>query len=139
MIVFEDLAVSNISKAPKPKQEEETGTYLPNGASAKAGMNKSILDAGWGMFVSFCQSKAACADVTVVTVSPHGTSQECSACGAKGKHKGLSVRTHICEVCGIVLDRDHNAAINILRRGRRQQLPLVRDGRQALTVEAPSF
>ncbi len=50
VIVFEDLQTANLTKRPKPKQDEETGTYLPNGASAKAGLNKSILDAGWGTF-----------------------------------------------------------------------------------------
>jgi putative transposase len=49
-IVFEKLAPSNMSKRPKPKQDETTGQYLPNGASAKASLNKSIHDAGWGQF-----------------------------------------------------------------------------------------
>jgi len=115
-IVFEDLSSANMSHAPKPKQDEN-GTYLPNGAGAKAGLNKSILDAGWGMFVSLCQRKAACADVTVLTVNPYKTSQVCSSCGVEGEHKDLSLRTHVCEACGIVLDRDHNAALNILELG----------------------
>ncbi|MGB7414147.1 MAG: transposase, partial [Thermosynechococcaceae cyanobacterium] len=50
-----------------------------------------------------------------VAVPPAYTSQECSDCGAIVK-KSLSTRTHVCE-CGCVLNRDHNAAINILRRG----------------------
>jgi putative transposase len=51
VIVFEDLRTANLVKRPKPKQDEETGKYLPNGASAKSGLNKSISDAGWGMFM----------------------------------------------------------------------------------------
>jgi putative transposase len=138
MIVFEDLSVTNISKAPKPKQDEQ-GNYVPNGASAKAGLNKSILDAGWGTFVNFTRSKAAYAGACVVLqVDPKNTSQVCSACGEKGEHKDLSVRTPICTRCGIVLNRDHNAAINILRRGSLLQLPLVRAW-QGPTVEASSF
>lgn len=58
VIVFEDLQTTNITKAPKPKPDED-GKYLPNGASAKAGLNKSILDAGWGMFVAMTSYKAA--------------------------------------------------------------------------------
>lgn len=115
-IVFEDLAPANMSKAPKPKQDEN-GKYLPNGASKKAGLNKSIQDAGWGMFVQYTQYKAANAGVVVLLVNPHNTSQICSGCGVKGPHKDLSERTHTCSSCGLVLDRDHNAALNILKRG----------------------
>jgi putative transposase len=115
-IVFEDLAPANMSKAPKPKQDEN-GKYLPNGASAKAGLNKSILDAGWGTFIAMCEYKAANAGSQVLRVDPKNTSQICSGCGVKGPHKDLSVRTHTCTSCGLVLDRDHNAAINILKRG----------------------
>src|ERR1700730_18101845 len=49
-IVLEELQTKNLVKRPKPKQDEETGQYLPNGAAAKSGSNKSIADAGWGMF-----------------------------------------------------------------------------------------
>lgn len=139
MIVFEDLAVSNISKAPKPKQDEETGKYLPNGASAKAGMNKSILDAGWDMFIGLCRSKAEYAGgVQVLQVNPYKTSQVCSVCYQECPHKDLSERTHICIHCGIIMDRDHNAARNVLRLGRSPHLPLV-CAWQALDVEAPAF
>ncbi len=112
-IVFEDLAPSNMSKRPKTKKDEETGQYLPNGASKKAGLNKSILDAGWSQFVSFCEYKAANAGTQVVRVDPYKTSQICSQCGHEGPHKDLSERTHTCENCGVVMDRDVNAAINI--------------------------
>ena len=115
VIVFEDLQVANISKAPKPKQDEN-GVYLSNGAAAKGGLNKSILDAGWGQFVSMVKSKAEEAgSVTVLTVDPKYTSQGCSGCGQVRK-KDLSERWHSCE-CGTELDRDHNAALNILSKG----------------------
>lgn len=115
LIAFEKLQSSNMSRRPKPKQDEETGQYLPNGASAKAGLNKSIADAGWGMFVQMCENKAECAGSRIVKVNPKYTSQICSGCGAIVK-KDLSERRHVCS-CGIDLDRDHNAAINILRLG----------------------
>lgn len=116
MIVFEDLKPANMSKAPKPKQDED-GRYLPNGAAAKAGLNKSILDAGWDMFVQITQSKAANAGRTVLCVNPKYTSQICSGCGTV-KKKDLSERWHSCE-CGTELDRDTNAAINILALGKK--------------------
>jgi putative transposase len=114
-MVFEKLAPSNMSKRPKPKQDETTGKYLPNGASAKAGLNKSILDAGWGQFQQICESKAVCAGSRVLFVSPKYTSQRCSGCGAIVQKK-LEERWHSC-ACGCSLDRDHNAAKNILQLG----------------------
>ncbi len=117
-IVFEELEITNISKRAKPKQDEH-GTYLPNGAAAKSGLNKSILDAGWGQFQQIVSHKAACAGRTVLKVSPRYTSQICSQCGTV-RRKELSERWHSC-ACGCELDRDVNAAINILRLGRSQR------------------
>ncbi len=117
VIVFEDLQAANLIKRPKPKQDEQ-GNYLPNGASAKAGLNKSISDAGWAMFVQYCTYKAAWAGRTVVQVDPKYTSQMCSGCGAVVK-KTLGERWHSCE-CGAEFDRDTNAAINILNLGKKQ-------------------
>ena len=128
-IVFEELEITNISKRAKPKQDEN-GTYLPNGAAAKSGLNKSILDAGWGQFQQIVSHKVACAGRVVLKVSPKYTSQVCSQCGAVRK-KDLSERWHSCE-CGCELDRDTNAAINILRLGRSQRGDAPR-------VEAPPF
>jgi putative transposase len=113
-VVFEKLVPSHMSKRPKPRQDE-TGKYVPNGASAKAGLNKSILDAGWGHFQRMCVNKAECAGSRILFISPKGTSQMCSGCGAIVQ-KELEERWHECS-CGCSLDRDHNAAINILRIG----------------------
>jgi len=120
--VFEDVASSQMSKRPKPKQDEN-GKYLPNGASAKAGLNKSINDAGWATFIVLCEYKAEYAGSQVLRVDPRNTSQICSGCGTVRK-KELSERWHSC-TCGYKLDRDHNAAINILRLGRSRQLAHV--------------
>jgi putative transposase len=125
-LVFEDIKADNLTCKPKPKQDE-SGKYLPNGASAKGGLNKSILDAGWGSFVQLCSVKAAWAGRALIKVDPRFTSQVCSGCGQVRK-KNLSERWHSCD-CGTELDRDVNAAINILERGRRQ--------RGATCVEAP--
>jgi putative transposase len=78
---------------------------------------KSISDAGWSAFLSILSFKAAYAGKTVVAVPPAYTSQACSGCGVL-VHKGLSVRWHLCPECGTSLHRDHNAALNILKRGR---------------------
>ena len=97
--------------------------------AAKSGLNKSILDAGWGQFQQIVVSKAAYAGRTVLKVNPRYTSQVCSQCGTVRK-KVLSERWHSCE-CGCELDRDTNAAVNILRLGSNQ--------RGATCVEAPNF
>src|SRR6266568_4548328 len=78
---------------------------------------KSIHDAGWGTFLRWVKYYGAMHAIAVIAVEPHFTSQECSACGTLVK-KSLSVRTHICTGCGVVLDRDHNAAKNILAKAK---------------------
>jgi putative transposase len=77
---------------------------------------KSISDAGWVAFHTILEAKAACAGRRVIAVPPHYTSQDCSGCGERVP-KSLSVRTHVCPSCGLVLDRDENAARNIQAAG----------------------
>ncbi len=81
---------------------------------------KSISDAGWGQFRSILASKAAYAGKRVEAIPPAYTSQDCSGCGERAP-KSLSVRTHVCPSCGLVIDRDENAAMNILRAGQARQ------------------
>jgi putative transposase len=78
---------------------------------------KSISDAGWAAFRTILEAKAAWAGRQVVAVPPAFTSQDCSACGARVA-KSLSVRTHVCPSCGLILDRDQNAARNIQWAGQ---------------------
>lgn len=93
---------------------------------------KSITDTSWTTFIQILLHKAEKAGKEVIKVEPRGTSQECSRCGVVVK-KELYDRWHSCE-CGLELDRDHNAAINILHRGlkiKQQQvstLPTIRCG-----------
>jgi len=101
VIAVEALQVENMMARPKAKPDpENAGQFLPNGASAKAGLNKSI--------------KAARAFRRVVAVPAAYTSQTCSGCGNIVK-KTLDERRHRCLECGLELDRDINAAINIKR------------------------
>ena len=93
VIAYEDVQISNMAR--------------------NHHLAKSIHDAGWGAFISWVKAYGLIHAVPVIAVEPHFTSQECSTCGAMVK-KSLSVRTHICTSCGVVLDRDHNAALNIL-------------------------
>jgi len=97
-VAYEDLEVRNMVKNHK--------------------LAKSISDAAWGQFAQWLQYFGKVYGKIVIAVAPQYTSQDCSACGNTVK-KSLSVRTHICG-CGAVLDRDNNAAINILAKGLRQ-------------------
>ncbi len=79
---------------------------------------KSISDAGWSLFLGWVRYYAGLAGIECVTVPPAYTSQNCSGCGQMVK-KSLSVRTHCCPHCGLILDRDQNAALNILQEAFR--------------------
>lgn len=79
-------------------------------------ISRGIADVAWGQFVQFTAYKAANAGRTVALVDPRGTTQMCSGCGSIVP-KDLSVRIHECPHCGLRLNRDHNAALNILARG----------------------
>ncbi len=117
VVYYEAIQPANLSRRPAP-MPDGIGGYLPNGAKAKAGLNKSIHDAGWGHFLSLLTFKAAWAGKRVEAVNPAYTSQDCSGCGDRIQ-KSLSVRTHVCTTCGLVMDRDENAARNIQWRGQR--------------------
>jgi putative transposase len=96
LIVYEDLKIQNMVK--------------------NHHLAKSISDASWYRFTQWLQYFAKVHGVIVIAVPPHNTTINCSCCGAKVK-KTLSTRTHRCSKCGTVLDRDHNAAKNILAKG----------------------
>jgi putative transposase len=90
-------------------------------------LNKSILDAGWSQFLTILTFTAASARKRVEVIPPAFTSQDCSnvlldgtVCGERVQ-KALSIRTHVCPRCGYILDRDENAARNILRLGQEQR------------------
>lgn len=79
---------------------------------------KSISDAAWSEFAQWLEYFGNVYGKTLIAVSPQYTSQNCSSCGNTVK-KTLSTRTHICGG-GTVLDRDHNAAKNILAKGLKE-------------------
>jgi putative transposase len=91
---------------------------------------KSISDAGWAAFRAIREARAVCAGRQVIAIPPAYTSQDCRGCGQRVE-KTLSVRTHVCPNCGLMLDRDENAAHNILRLG--QETSRAGQARQAPT------
>lgn len=109
LMVFEDLCIKNM---------------LQNHRLAK-----SITDAAWHQLIRYTTYKAENAGRGVVWVEPRNTSKQCSGCGAMVE-KSLDVRVHECPECGLVMDRDENAAINILRLGLESL---------GQSLEAPAF
>ena len=92
----------------------------------KSRLAKSINDAGWGNLLNKLEYKAEKAGIWFEKVDPKYTSQDCSSCGVRIK-KSLSERWHSCE-CGLELDRDHNAALNILARSELSNRGVVIPG-----------
>lgn len=128
VIFVEDLKVSNMSRRNKPKQGEN-GTFLPNGQSAKSGLNKSLADAGIAGFLGeILPYKAAKAGRLVVKVNPAGTSQHCAIC-LNRVPKELSERWHKCSYCGASMPRDVNSGILIKKVGLGVCLTIKRKSR----------
>jgi putative transposase len=125
VIVLEDLAITNMVRAPRAKPDpDRPGAFMPNGAAAKAGLNRSIHDAGWGTLASLLSYKAESAGRIVVTVDPRYTSQTCAECGHVDAGNRVSQAVFRCLSCEHVAHADVNAARNILRADRaRQALP----------------
>ncbi|HVT78244.1 MAG TPA: transposase [Acidimicrobiales bacterium] len=115
VIVIEDLPVSRLVRRPQPVTDPNGG-YSPNGAAAKAGLNKSILDVAWGTFRAMLTYKAEEAGRQVIAVSPRHSSQMCAGCGhvTQDNRRGTAFN---CVRCGRRDHADVNAAINILRAG----------------------
>ena len=80
---------------------------------------KSVHDAAWSQFASLLSYKAAWAGRRYVAVNPAYTSQDCSSCGHRKTDLTLADRTYTCACCGMGLDRDLNASLNILRLGQQ--------------------
>jgi putative transposase len=111
-IAFEDLKIAHLVK----------NRYLA----------KSISDASWGLFLSWVRYYGQVHGIPIVAVPARFTTQDCSGCGFRVK-KTLSMRTHVCPSCGLVLDRDENAARNILAAALMQVAALNRTAGQAGT------
>jgi putative transposase len=116
---METLAVQNMTRKAK-KKLDENGKYTRNGQSAKRVMNRSILRNGWSGFVEKLAYKAQWYGRTLVQVDRfYPSSRLCNDCGHKYAGLRLSEREWVCESCGVLHDRDVNAALNILGEALR--------------------
>jgi putative transposase len=118
LIVVEDLKIANMLRRAKPVADPANpGNYLPNGARAKSGLNRSISDAGWGQFVSILRAKAEEAGRAWIEVDPRHTSDRCEACGHVARANRVTQAEFACQRCGHSAPADEHAARNILRAG----------------------
>lgn len=114
VLFIEDLKLKNLARRCKPKIDND-GTWLPNGQSAKSGLNRSMLDAAHGQFIGVLKFVASKLGKVVREIDPRGTSQHCWNCLGRVS-KELKDRWHSCS-CGEELHRDDNSARLIKKIG----------------------
>lgn len=118
VIAHEDLKIRNMSRTPAQKPDpDQPGGFLPNGASAKAGLNRSIADAGWGVFLTILYAKAESAGREMIAVDPRNTSRRCPHCGHTAKENRPTQEKFHCVACGYTAHADVVGATNVLRAG----------------------
>jgi putative transposase len=121
LIVVEDLKIANMLRRAKPVADPANpGQYLPNGARAKSGLNRSISDAGWRQFVSILRAKAEEAGRAWIEVDPRHTSDRCERCGHAARANRVTQAEFACQRCAHRAPADEHAARNILRAGLAQ-------------------
>ncbi|WP_329116969.1 RNA-guided endonuclease InsQ/TnpB family protein [Streptomyces sp. NBC_01465] len=117
VIAHERLNIANMVRTPKPSPDpERPGHYLPNGAAAKTGLNKSIQDAGWGVFLGILAHKAESAGRKLIPVDPRDTSRTCPTCGHVSSENRPTQEKFECTKCGHTAHADHVGALNVAVR-----------------------
>ncbi|MFD8393684.1 RNA-guided endonuclease InsQ/TnpB family protein [Streptomyces sp. NPDC059680] len=121
VIAHERLNTAGMTKTPAPKPDpHKNGAFLPNGTASKAGLNKAILDAGWGQFLGILANKAESASRLVVPVDARNTSRTCppsaGGCGHVARENRVTQARFQCTACGFAANADHVGALNVLDR-----------------------
>ncbi|MEV0777296.1 transposase [Streptomyces sp. NPDC050428] len=117
VIAHERLNTAGMTKSPTPKADpEQPGSFLPNGTAAKAGLNRSILDAGWAQFLGILANKAESAGRLVVPADARNTSRTCPECGHVSAENRATQSKFECVRCGFAANADHVGATNVLNR-----------------------
>jgi putative transposase len=112
VIAHEALRISNMTRSASGTVQEP-GTNV----AQKSGLNRSILDAGWGVFLNVLRSKAESAERVVVAVNPANTSRTCPSCGHCVQENRLTQADFRCVSCGFADHADTVGARNVLRAG----------------------
>ncbi len=118
VIVIEDLPIRGMTRSARGTVERPG-----RNVAAKAALNRSILDAGWGQLTRFLAYKAASAGRDIVRVPAAGTSQTCAACGHRHRENRVSRDRFSCRACGHEDHADANAAAVILAAGLARVRP----------------
>jgi putative transposase len=117
VVAVERLPIRNMVRRPKPKPDPDNPRqHLPNGAAAKAGLNKGIYANCWGLFAKRLAQKMKASGTTLVEVPAGYSSQECRKCGHTAKENRQSQTVFLCLACGHGDHADHNAAQIVLAR-----------------------
>ncbi|MFJ6905107.1 RNA-guided endonuclease InsQ/TnpB family protein [Streptomyces griseoluteus] len=117
VIAYEQLNITGLTKKPAPVPDPMTsGAHLPNGAAAKAGLNRGIFDAGWRQFLTILADKAESAGRLVIAVSARNTSRTCPSCGHVARENRVTQAEFVCVKCGFAANADHVGATNVLNR-----------------------
>ena len=116
LIAVEDLKLPNMTGSARGTIEEPGSNV-----KQKAGLNRSILEQSLGLITTQLRYKAEWAGVQLAAVNPVNTSKTCSRCAAINRDKLAEYRVFRCQKCGLEMDRDLNAAINILNKGLKTQ------------------
>ena len=114
LVCIEDLQVRNMSRSAKGNSEQH-GKRVKQ----KAGLNRSILDQGWGEFRRQLEYKVAWNGGILLLVAAHYTSQTCPCCGHVSADNRLTQARFLCMDCGYMANADVVGAINVLERGQR--------------------
>ena len=114
LVCIEDLQVRNMSKSSKGNSEQH-GKMVKQ----KSGLNRSILDQGWGEFRRQLEYKVSWNDGMLLAVPPHNTSRTCPCCGHIAKENRITQAVFLCVDCGYENNADVVGAINVLERGYR--------------------
>jgi putative transposase len=117
VIAHEELRIANMVRTPKPQPDpDQPGVFGPNKAAAKAGLNRSIHDAGWGVFLGILADKADSAGRRVIPVDPRNTSRTCPDCGHVSGDNRMIQAEFVCVACGYTANADIVGALNVEHR-----------------------
>ncbi|WP_240196857.1 RNA-guided endonuclease InsQ/TnpB family protein [Nonomuraea lactucae] len=110
--MHENLKIANMTRS-------ASGTIDRPGrnVAAKSGLNRSVLDAGWGVLLQVLAHKAESAGRELIAVDPRNTSRTCARCGHCAKENRVTQAEFACTACGHTAHADVNAATNIIRAG----------------------
>jgi putative transposase len=131
-IAHENLTIRTTVRTAAPKPDpDKPGAFLPSGAAAKTGLNRSIPDAGWGVFLAILHARAESAGREVIAVDPRNTSRRGPQCGHTSADNRTTQKKSHRVSCDHSAHADTVAAVNVLRAGLAR-----RDSHQAQR-EAP--